>query len=143
MAIANLQETLLMYTLRKSDLLEEISNLNSQKNIALAEQADVNPLLSASRSEIRADFRRLFEESPELQDKYKDYTEIPEFEEEMNRIEAMYQEQLAEINNWETQLDNQITTDSAELEEINAWIESFKSMLSSNIQDDFDLGLGN
>ena len=48
MAIANLQETLLMYTLRKSDLLEEISKLNSQKNIALAEQADVNSLLNAN-----------------------------------------------------------------------------------------------
>ena len=39
--------------------------------------------------------------------------------------------------------DNQITTNSAELEEINAWIESLKRMLSSNIQDDFDYGLGN
>ena len=142
MAIANLQETLLSYMMRKSDILAEISHLNSQKNIALVEQADVNSLLNAGRNATRAQFRELYENSPELQERYSDYTQIPEFNEEMDRIEAMYQQQLEELNNWETELDNQITTNSAELEEINAWTESLKSMLSSNIQDDFDFGLG-
>ena len=49
---------------------------------------------------------------------------------------------MDELSTWETQLDAQITTASAELEEINAYTESMKSMLSSNIQEDFNYGLG-
>ena len=77
---------------------------------------------------------------PDYQDLYIDYTQIPSFEEEMDKIAAQYSDEMAELTAWETQLDAQITTDSAELEEINAYIESNKSMLQSNIQDDFNYG---
>ena len=48
---------------------------------------------------------------------------------------------MDELTAWETQVDAQITTDSAELEEVNAYMESLKSMLSSNIQEDFNYSL--
>ena len=76
-----------------------------------------------------------------MQGEYTDYTEIPEFEEEIDKITAKYQEQFDELTAWETMIDAQITTASAELEEVNAYMESLQSMLSSNIQEDFDYSL--
>ena len=72
---------------------------------------------------------------------YLDYTKIEDFEDQIDRITAEFQDQLDELTAWETAIDAQITTDSAELEEINAYIESYKSMLSTNIQNDFNYGL--
>ena len=142
MAIANLHETLLSYTLRKNQLNVEISELQTQKTLAAYSQADVRSIKAQDEQEIRNYFKALYNGDPELKELYKDYTEIPDFEEEIDKIAAKYQDQLDELNAWETQLDAQITTNSAELEEINAYMESMKSMLSSNIQEDFNYGLG-
>ena len=132
MAIANLHETLLSYTLRKNQLNVEISELQTQKTLAAYSQADVRSIKAQDEQEIRNYFKALYNGDPELKELYKDYTEIPDFEEEIDKIAAKYQDQL----------DAQITTNSAELEEINAYMESMKSMLSSNIQEDFNYGLG-
>ncbi len=141
MAIANLHETLLTYTMRKNALAVEISEFQSQKTLAAYQQADSNSIKAQDEEEIRQFYRALYDENEDYQGKYKDYTQIPDFEEEMDKIAAKYNDQLAEITAWETALDAQITTDSAELEEVNAYMESIKSMLSSNIQEDFNYGL--
>ena len=141
MAIANLQETLLMYTMRRNRLNVEIGELQSRKNLAVMNQADVQSLLSAEKHSVRDYFKNLYENDDELQALYKDYTEIPDFEEEIDKIVAQYQDQLDELTAWETSVDAQITTDSAELEEVNAYMESMKQMLQTNIQDDFNFGL--
>lgn len=141
MAIANLHETLLSYTLRKNQLNLEISQLQTQKNLALYSQADAMAIKAQDEQELRDFYKALYESDSDYQGKYVDYTQIPDFEAELDKIAAAYQEQLEQLNAWETQLDAQITTNSAELEEINAYMESTKSMLSSNIQEDFNYGL--
>ena len=78
---------------------------------------------------------------PALQEKYTDYTEMPDFEAELDKLTAKYQDEFDQLTAWETNIDTQITTDSAELEEVNAYMESIKSMLSSNIQEDFNYSL--
>lgn len=140
MAIANLHETLLCYTLRKNQINLEISELQTQKTLAAYKQGDVRSIKAQDEEEVRRYFKALYEGDEEYKGKYKDYTEIPDFEAEIDKIAAQYQDQLQELNAWETQLDAQITTNSAELEEINAYMESLKSMLSSNIQEDFKYG---
>ncbi len=141
MAIANLNETLLSYKLRRNELNLEITQLQGQKSLATYAQADAQSLKNAEDRANRSYFKNLYEESPELQEKYTDYTEIPDFEEEVNRITAKFQDELDQLTAWETALDAQITTASAELEEVNAYMESMKSMLSSNVQEDFDFSL--
>ena len=143
MAIANLHETLLSYTIRKNELTLDISNYQSLKALAVAQQADTNSILSAGKAELRDKFKYLYRTDEEAYRDlgYKDYTEIPEFEEELNKLTAQMQEELEELEAWETQIDNQITTDSAELEEVKAYEESLKTMLSNNIQNDFNLTL--
>ena len=66
---------------------------------------------------------------------------IADFEAELDKLTAKYQDEFDQLTAWETNIDTQITTDSAELEEVNAYMESLKSMLSSNIQEDFNYGL--
>lgn len=143
MAIANLHETLLTYTLRRNQLNLEITELQSQKALATYSQADIYSLQNAGIAELREFYKALYDSDCDMQCKYKSYTEIPEFEEEVEKLKAQFQQQLDELTVWETALDAQITTDSAELEEVNAYIESLKSMLSSNIQNDFNYGLNN
>lgn len=141
MAIANLQNTLLFYTEEKARLELNISKNQAIKQLALATQGDVNLLSLAEQRSLRREFKEIYEDSPELQEKYSDYTEIAEFEEELARITAKYEDELADLVAWETAVDAQITTDSAELEEVKAYTESIKSMLTTNIQEDFNYGL--
>ena len=142
MAIANLHETWLTYQLRKSQIELELTSLQAQKSLALTSSSDVESLKSKETMEARDYFKNLYRTDKELQEKYIDYTEIPDFEEEIDKITAKFQSQLDELAAWETLLDNQITTLSAELEEIKAFEESNKSKLSANISDDFNFGLG-
>ena len=146
MAIANLHETLMSYKLRRNALNLEITQLQNQKSLATYSQADAQSLKNAQDRANRAYFKDIFEADQaeggaHKYDDYKDYTEIPDFETEVNKITADFQDQLDELTAWETQIDAQITTDSAELEEVNAYMESLKSMLTSNIQEDFNYGL--
>lgn len=141
MAIANLHETLLSYKLRRNQLNLEITEYQAQKSLATYAQGDVQSLKNAETSSLREYYKEMFENDADLQELYIDYTEIPDFEEEMDKLTAKFQEQFDQLTAWETAVDAQITTASAELEEVNAYMESMKSMLSSNIQEDFNYGL--
>jgi len=146
MAIANLHETIQFSIARRAQLQNEIAEWQAQKTLATYSQADAQSLLSAEKHSIRDYFKNLYEEDQSANgahqyDKYLDYTKIPDFEEAIDRITAEYQEKLEELTAWETAVDAQLTTASTELEELNAYIDSYKSMLSSNIQDDFNYGL--
>ena len=141
MAIANLHETLLSYKLRRNELNLEITQFQNQKSLATYSQADAQSLKSSEQHSIRDYFKSLYEGDEELQENYTDYTQIPDFEEEIDKLTAKYQDQFDELTAWETAIDAQITTDSAELEEVNAYIESMKTMLTNNIQEDFNYGL--
>lgn len=143
MAIANLHETWLTYKQRVNTLNLEISNLQSQKTLATYSQADLQALLSSEKHSVRDYFKTLFEENDGVIDgkTYLDYTKIPDFEEAIDKITAQYQDQLDEMAAWETALDTQITTNDTEKAECEAYMESIKQMLSSNIQEDFNFGL--
>ena len=141
MAIANLHETIQSSILRRNQLNLEITELQSQKTLATYSQADLQSLLSSEKHSVRDYFKELYEGDEALQEQYLDYTEIPDFEEQIDKITAQFQDQLDELTAWETVVDDQITTNSAELEEIKAYLDSYKSMLSTNIQEDFNFGL--
>ena len=141
MAVANLHEVIQASILRRNQLNLEIMQWQSQKTLATASMADINSLKSAEQASVRDYFKNLYKNDPELQELYTDYTEIPDFEEEIDKLTAKFQDQIDELTAWETEIDAQITTASAELKEVEAYLESYKEMLSSNIQDDFNYGL--
>ena len=142
MAIANLHETLLMYTLQRNELNLKLTSLSTTKSLALAQVSDLNSEKSARTAELREYFKALYDGDPELQAQYAKYTEMEDFEAEMDKIAALYQEQLDELTAWETQIDADITVTDANLKEVEAYMESFKEMLNRNISDDFKFGTG-
>ena len=141
MAIANLHETLLSYKLRRNALNLELTEWQNKKSLATYSQADAQSLKNAETHSIRDYFKTLFEEDERFLSFWESRRLFPEFEEEIDKITAKYQEMFNDLTAWETMIDAQITTDSAELEEVNAYMESLQSMLSSNIQEDFNFGL--
>lgn len=141
MAIANLHETIQSYKLRRNFLNLELTQLSAQKSLATYSQADAQSLLSSGKHSVRDYFKNLYENDPELQELYKDYTQIPDFEDEIDKLTAQFQDQLDELTAWETAIDAQITTNDTELQEVNAYLESMKTMLTTNIQEDFNFGL--
>ena len=141
MAIANLHETIQSHIIRKNQLNLELTQLQTKKSLAIYAQGDLQAVFSNEEGNLINFYKDLFENDEELQCQYCDYTEIPEFEEEMNKIIARHEAQLAELTAWETAIDAQITTNSTELKEIEAFLESYKGMLSTNISEDFKFGL--
>lgn len=142
MAEANLMLMIQQSIERRNQLQLDISNFHAQKNLAAYSQADTNSILSSEKAAIRDKFKNLYNNSPELQEEYTDYTEITEYEEEIDKITAQIQDELERLSAWETSIDAQITTASAELEEINAYLQSYQQMMTSNIQEDYNFGIG-
>jgi len=143
MAIANLHETLLFYTLRRNVLNVDIMKLQSELTLMTAERADYNSILSARKTDCRNRWKAIYDADEETYkaDGYHNYAEMADYLEEIDLIEAEIQEELERISTKEEQIKNQITTDDTELKEIDAYTESMKSMLTSNIQSDFNFGL--
>lgn len=141
MAEANLNLTIQTYIAERARINNEIQDLQAQKTLSLYSQSDISRLEISEKNETREYWEALFDADPSLQEKYTDYTEIPDFDEEIEKITALYTEQLQELSAWESNIDTQITTDSATLTEIDAYLESYKSMMTTNIQNDYNYGL--
>ena len=141
MAISNITGELLTITAKINYLNDHILNLQSQKSLSLYSQQDLASLKLSEISEAKRYFKDLWQGDTDLQEDYTSYTEIPDFEEQIDIITAKYQEKMEELTAWETIIDQDITTSSGTLEEAKVWRDSYKTMLTSNIQSDFAFGL--
>lgn len=142
MAIANLNETIIAYKLRRNSLNLEITDLHSQKRLALNEQLDFTQLTQARKNDLKATWKAEYEENKDtLYADYVDYSQIKEYEDAVDKIEAEFEMFQAELTAWETDLDAQITVADTELKEVEAYLESYESMLSNNISNDFNYGM--
>jgi len=143
MAISGLEEQLLSITARCNELQDRMMHLQSQKSLMLFSQQDQASLKLSEISEARRYYKDLFDSNNEY---YKDlgyasYTEIPDFTEQIDIITAKYQEKIEELAAWETQIDSELATANSEYNEAKAYKESFKQMLTTNIQNDYNYGL--
>ena len=143
MAVANLNEMIQSYIRRRNSINLDLTNYSTQKTLATAETSDLASWKASRRVAITTEYKRIF--SSEYKDKdnytYVNYSEIPEYQDEISYVEAYYEAKMEDLTAWETQLDNQITTINTELSEINSYIESFKQMLSNNIKNDYNYGI--
>ena len=141
MAIANLSEIIQSSILRRNQLQFEVSELSTQKQLLALSQGDTNSALSSAKSALREQFKEMFDTDSDLRCEYTDYTEIPEFQEELDKLTASFEDELEQLAAQETAIDAQITTNSTELTEINAYLQQYKQYMTSNIQEDFNFGL--
>jgi len=141
MAVANLAESMYSTKLRIAELQQQIAERTMQKNLAIYSQGDLNAQLNTEKGYVRDYYKTLFEKDEGLQGLYTDYTEMPEFEDEIAKITAKFQDMIAELTAWETFINGEITTLSTELEEEKAFKASLEQMLTTTIQEDFSYGL--
>ena len=141
MAIANLSEIIQSSILRRNQLQFEVSELSTQKQLLALSQGDTNSALSSAKSALREQFKEMFDTDSDLRCEYTDYTEIPEFQEELDKLTARFEDELEQLAAQETAIDGQITTNRTELTEINAYLQQYKQYMTSNIQEDFNFGL--
>lgn len=141
MAEAVLNETLLSYVHRRNQINTMITQYQNSKTLASYETSDLADWKTAKYQALRAECKNIFSNTYQGSS-YHDYTEIPEYTEEVEYIDCYYEAEIADMTAWETQLDNQITTLSVELTEINSFMDSYKSMLSSNIKNDYNYSEG-
>ena len=141
MATAGIHLSLLELTQRKANLEDEIAHLQSQRSLALYAQKDKNQLQYHEKADARRFYKEILENDLDLQEEYVSYEDMPEYRKMIDMISAKYQDELAEITAWDAAIENQITTASAELEEIKAWEQYHKQNLTTNISDDFGFGL--
>ena len=87
MAIANLHERIQASILRRNQLNLELTELQTQKSLAVYSQADVQSLLSSEKHAVRDYFKGLYDDDEALQESYLNYTEIPDFEEQIQVVE--------------------------------------------------------
>ena len=139
------------YIWRRNQLNLELTQYQTQRSLANYTQKDYTQLQNTEENSVRDKYKAIWQteskafseanDGKDYKTVYVDYTELPDYQEEIDIITAKYDEYLGELTAWQTALDAQITTASTELQEVNAYLQSFKSMQSSNIQDEFDFGL--
>jgi len=143
MSIANLQESKLEAMLRISDISYDITVLQNKKTLKVAERSDESFLNIARQKEIRSYYQNLYNDNDELQEQYFDYTQLPEYQFEIDILNAEHQMKLEELANAEGALDEENTVLGVELQEAKTYLESVESMLKSSFQDEFSFGNGN
>ena len=141
MATASLNETLLSYIYRRNQINTQITQHQNSKTLAAAESADLADWKNAKYQALRTQCKNLFS-TTYVNSSYVDYTQIPEYKEEVEYINSYYEAEEEDMTNWENALENQITTLSVELSEIDSYTESFKSMLSENAKNDYNYAEG-
>ena len=142
MAIASLNELIQSYIKRRNTINLDLSNYSNQKTLSTARTSDLAAWKNSRYAAIRAEYKNIFSTTYKDNDKYTyvDYSELPEYKDEIDYVDSYYEAKMEDLTAWETQLDNQITTINTELSEINSYIDSFKNMLSNNIKVDYNYG---
>lgn len=142
MAIASLNELIQSYIMRRNSINLDLTNYSSQKTLATAETSGLASWKASRNQALRVEYKNIFSTTYKDNDKYTyvDYSELPEYQDEVSYVDSYYEAKTEDLTAWETQLDNQITTINTELSEINSYIDSFKQMLSSNIKNDYNYG---
>ena len=142
MATASLNELIQSYILRRNQINLDLTNYSSQKTLATGETSELAGWKNSRYNVLRSEYKKVFSESYKDNSSYTyvDYTQLQEYKDEVSYVESYYDAKSEDLTNWETQLDNQITTVNTELSEITSYIDSFKQMLSSNIKVDYNYG---
>jgi len=129
MAIAGVQQTLLLYTMQKADLTAQLASIMNKLTLASSQQLE----LMQKTTEKKAYYADYISQNPQAVD-------TTEYQALITGVEDDYELQLAEINNWEKQLEQQQNSLETQLKVVTSYEESWNSVLKSNIKKDFTYG---
>lgn len=126
MSYAGIQATVNFYTLREADLTNELTEIMTSITQASSETMDI----VESTNESKADVRNTYESG------------TSEYEAQMEQINDDYDIKLAQITDWEKELEAKKQVLETEIQATTSYKESFKSALKQNIQKDYKYGDG-
>ena len=129
MAISNLHETLLMYAKHKSMLTNKINDIELNLLSATRDVLDLQAKYNAKEQEYYYYYNR-----DGMEDFMDEYSALCE------EMEKEYEYKLQNINSWNTQLETQKDNYETRYNEITAGENAFKSLLKTNIKNDYTYG---
>jgi len=148
MAESNLQLCIQSYIIRRNEINNLLSDLADQKMLISYQQMRNTTKANAAKSALRKQWSEKWEEDFNrasdqdlFMERYGDYSAMEGYKEAFESMNAEIARLEEELTAKENHIDNQVTTNSTELTEIKTWMESHKSMLKSNIANDFKYGL--
>ncbi|MFI3299905.1 MAG: hypothetical protein R3Y28_00645 [Candidatus Gastranaerophilales bacterium] len=125
MAVANIQETLLMYTRQKASINSDISDVMFDMLSATASTADSQAMYNSEMQSLYSSY-------------YTDYPDLYLYEVEI--LEDEHELELANLNYWEQELELELNNLETQLNEISTFEDTWTTMLQTNIQNDFTYG---
>lgn len=125
MAYAGILDLVNFYTQRSNDLTSEIVDI--MQDINESNRGSINFLKDVAA------------QKSELKNRVHD-TDSDEYKDALEDITNNYQIKLAEIQQWETELESEKSQKETELQSINGYKESYEKMLKQNIDSDLKYG---
>ena len=148
MAEANLQLSIQSYIIRRNEINNLLSDLADQKMLISYQQMRNTTKANAMKSALRQQWDKKWNEEFDMasdqdafMEKYGDYSAMEGYKTALESMNAELARLEEELTAKENHIDNQVTTNSTELSEIAAYMDSYKSMMKSNISSDFKYGL--
>ena len=127
MAIANAQETMLMYTKQKAMLTERLSNVQFNMLSATRQAGESQTKYNAKQQYYYYQYGR-----------DEDYVDV--YNELIAELDEEHDFDMQNLNSWEQQLEMDKSNYETRLNEISQYESTWKSMLQNNIKKDFQYG---
>lgn len=129
MSIASIQESLLSSTIQKNDLTSQLTTIMGRLTLASRQNLELMESTTANKQYLK-----------ELASEDEDYATSDEYQTDMEAVDDDYELQLAEINNWEAELNQEKNTIETNLKEVETTQEGYTSMLKGNLKREFTYG---
>lgn len=127
MAIANAQETMLMYTKQKAMLTEKLANVQFNMLSATRQSGESQTKYNAKQQYYYYKYGR-----------DEDYADV--YDELIAELDEEHDFDMQNLNSWEQQLEMDKSNYETRLNEITQYESTWKSMLQNNIKKDFQYG---
>lgn len=131
MTVAGIQDTLFFCSMEKAEYTSQLSTIM----LRLTTASSKNLELMKSTTGLKQALYDKVQTDPEYADSY-------EYRVDSDKIQDDYEIQLADINNWETQLQQEKTTTETRLKEVDTLQEGWTARMKNNIKNEFTYGGG-
>lgn len=124
MSFTGIQATVDFYSVRETDLTNQLTDIMMAITRASRDTSDLTEEINEKKDAVRCNYD----------------PDSGAYEEAMEEIEENYQCQLAEITEWESDLEVKKQALETEMKMTSSYKDSFMSALKTNIQKDFKYG---
>ncbi len=121
MAFVGIQQTINLYSMQQSSLTNELTDIMMEITDASGKTTDLVQSTNAKKTAVKEEYD----------------TDDAEYDVQMDEIEDEYNLKLAEITEWESELEVKKENMETEIQAITSYKESFTSALKQNVQKDF------